>query len=132
MTGQLRLSVKTPRGMLYDDGVDAVTVPIADGWIGVLPGHAPFVARLMRGQMAFRADGRERTVATIGGTLLVQNDVVTVLTGVGALDVSYLELERSIGTEGERIQSMELEAEEHFDRVYRAMADAFRRQRRNA
>ncbi len=132
MTGRLRLSVKTPTGVLYEDDVDAVTVPIADGWIGILPGHAPFMARLMTGQVAFRAAGRERTIATTGGTLSVKDDVVNVLTGVGEVDAAYSELERNIGAEGARIQSMELEAEKHFDRVYRAMADTFRRQRRNA
>ncbi len=123
---RLRLEVITPRGPACDTAVDAVTVPVADGWIGILPGHSPFIARLMRGLVVYRNAGGEQTVATIGGVVSVGEDRVTVLTGVARTGASYAELEQSIGDEGERIRSMEIEAERHFDRIYRALADTFR------
>jgi F0F1-type ATP synthase epsilon subunit len=122
----LRLEVLTPQAVVYEGAVDSVVAPLPDGWIGVLPGRTAFTARLMRGQVLFRTAGRERTVATIGGSMAVKGDLVTLLTGGAALDVAFADLESSLGAEAEQIRAMEQEAERHFDRVYRTLADTLR------
>jgi F-type H+-transporting ATPase subunit epsilon len=122
----MRLEVLTPQDVVFEGDVDAVVAPLADGWIGVLPGHSPFAARLMRGQVILRSRDRERLVATIGGSIAVKHDLVTLLTGAAALDVTFAELEASLGSEAEQIRAMEQEAERHFDRVYRTLADTLR------
>jgi F0F1-type ATP synthase epsilon subunit len=124
---RLQLEVLTVEGVVLDASVEAVVVPLVDGWKGVLPGHAGFEARLMRGEILFRSQGAERTVATLGGTLVVELDRVTVLTGAAALDRDLAGLEQEISGELEALQTMEAEAEKHFGRVYRQMAETFRR-----
>jgi F-type H+-transporting ATPase subunit epsilon len=120
----LRLLVLTPDGVVFDAHVDEVVVPLADGWIGVRSRHAPFQARLMAGQVVLRAGGRERLLASLGGTVLVEGGEVTILTGVARLDVELETLEREIGDDLKRRAALEQEAEKHFDRVYRHLARA--------
>jgi F-type H+-transporting ATPase subunit epsilon len=121
----LRLEVLTPEGSIFDAEVDAVVVPLPDGWQGILPGHLAFQARLMRGEVLFRAGGNERTLATLGGTMMVQRGTVTILTGTAALDHTLEALEHEISGKAQRLAEMEREAEKHFDRVYRQMARTF-------
>jgi F-type H+-transporting ATPase subunit epsilon len=126
----LRLEVLTPQAIVFEGEVDEVVAPLPRGWIGVLPGHSPFLARLMRGQVLLRNGDQERLVATIGGSIAVEANLVTLLTGAAALDTTFAELEASLGSEAERVKAMEQEAERHFDRVYRTLADTLRPGRR--
>ncbi len=120
----MRLRVLTLEETVFDDAVDEVVVPLPDGWLGVRPRHAPFQARFLAGDVVMRAGGRERTLATLGGTILVERDDVTILTGVARLDRDLEALEREIGDDLERRRALEQEAEKHFDRLYRQMARA--------
>jgi F-type H+-transporting ATPase subunit epsilon len=121
----LHLVVLTPQATVFDAVVEAVIVPLSDGWRGILPGHANFQARLMRGHLLFRVGGKERIVATLGGALAVDNNTVTVLTGVAVLDRNLETMEREISEETQRLTALEQEAEKHFNRVYRQMARTF-------
>lgn len=130
---RLRLEVLTPETSVFDAEVDAVVVPLADGWLGVLPGHASFQARLMRGEVVVRIGAETRVLATLGGAVLVEAGTVTILTGSAALDRNLEVLEQEISGQAQRLTAMEQEAEKHFDRVYRQMARTFQhRGRRHA
>jgi F-type H+-transporting ATPase subunit epsilon len=120
---KLRIEVFTPQGNVLDVPVDSVVAPLPDGWIGILPGHAPFQSRLLAGVVAFRAEDHRRVVATLGGVLSTDADVVSILTGSARLDADLHELEVDIGERAEQAQAIEQEAEKHFGRVYRALAD---------
>jgi F-type H+-transporting ATPase subunit epsilon len=120
----MRLLVLTLEETVFDGTVEEVVVPLPDGWLGVRPRHAPFQARLLAGDVVVRVDGRERTLATLGGTMVVERDAVTLLTGVARLDQDLEALERAIGDDLKRRTALEHEAEKHFDRVYRQMARA--------
>lgn len=122
----LRFVVLTPLATVLDGAADWVTVPLPDGWYGVLPGHAPFQARVLAGTIVAGLAGRDRSVATLGGTLTVDDNVVTLLTGAAALDKDADALEREIGDEVKRLAALEREAEKHFNRVYRQLARTFR------
>ena len=126
----MRLEVITPQSVVFEGDVTSVVAPLPDGWIGVLETHSSFVARLMRGQVQVRTAGGDHVVATIGGSIAVKDGLVTLLTGAAAMDVSFADLERNLGSEAEQIRAMEQEAERHFDRVYRTLADTFRPARR--
>lgn len=129
---KLRLEVLTPQGTLLDALVDSVVAPLPDGWIGILPGHAPFQARLLAGVVAFRADDGQRVIASLGGVLSTDSGVVSILTGGARLDADLEELEANIGERAEQAQAIEQEAEKHFGRVYRALADTLNRRRSRA
>jgi F-type H+-transporting ATPase subunit epsilon len=120
----MRLLVLTLEETVFDGPAEEVVVPLADGWLGVRPRHAPFQARLLAGDVVVRVDGRERPLATLGGTIVVERDTVTILTGVAKLDQDLETLEHAIGDDLKRRTALEHEAEKHFDRVYRQMARA--------
>jgi F-type H+-transporting ATPase subunit epsilon len=120
----MRLVVLTVDETVFDGAVDEVVVPLPDGWLGVRPRHAPFQARLLAGDVVVRAAGRERTLATLGGTIAVDGDEVTILTGVAKMDLDLGALEREIGDDLKRRRTLEQEAEKHINRVYRHMARA--------
>ncbi len=127
----LRLTVLTPLVTVFDETVDAVIAPFADGWRGILPGHTSFVARLRRGEILFRIGAKERRIATVGGVFSVDQEQVTVLTGVAAVDCPLEQLAHAISEETQQLATLEREAEKHFDRVYRQMARTFNHRRRH-
>lgn len=127
----LRLVVLTPLATVFDDVVGSVIAPFPDGWYGVLPGHAPFQARVLAGAVVARVGERDRLLATLGGTLTVADDVVTLLTGAAALDRDMDALEREISDEVKRLAALEQEAEKHFNQVYRQLARTFHARRRH-
>jgi F-type H+-transporting ATPase subunit epsilon len=120
----MRLVVLTLEQTVFDGPVEEVVVPLPDGWLGIRPRHAPFEARLLAGDVVVRADGRERTLAILGGTIAVERETVTILTGAARLDQELEALERAIGDDLRRRAALEREAEKHFDRVYRQVARA--------
>jgi F-type H+-transporting ATPase subunit epsilon len=125
----LHLEVLTPQATLLEQDVTSLVVPLLNGWLGVFPGHAPFQARLLPGEVIFRSAGQERMMATLGGTLVTDGDRATILTGVAMLDHDLDVLEQRISEEAEQLTKMEEEAEKHFDRVYRQMAHTFKHRR---
>jgi F-type H+-transporting ATPase subunit epsilon len=127
---RLQVEVLTPQGVRFDEPVDALVAPLPDGWIGVWPGHAPFQARLLPGVVAVRRGERERFIATLGGVLSTEANLVTILTGAARPDADLARLEEEIGQETARAQAVEHEAEKHFGRVYRALADTLSQHRR--
>lgn len=78
--GTLLLQLVSPERMLVDERVTDVQVPGLDGYMGVLPGHAPLLSELMPGGvLSFRAAGGERVLAVYGGFVEVVQDRVRVL-----------------------------------------------------
>jgi F-type H+-transporting ATPase subunit epsilon len=47
--GKIHLDLVSPERLLLSDDVDMVTVPGADGYFGILPGHAPVMSALRPG-----------------------------------------------------------------------------------
>jgi len=47
--GKIHLDLVSPERLLLSEDVDMVTVPGADGYFGVLPGHAPVMTALRPG-----------------------------------------------------------------------------------
>jgi hypothetical protein len=71
-------------------------------------------------------------LATIGGTLSVEGDIVNILAGAAALDRSFEALEQEIGEHVAQLLAAEKEAEKHFNRVYRQMARTLNHAERHA
>ena len=80
MADTLRLQIVDPERSLVDESVEEVQVPARDGYIGVLPGHAPLISELMTGGvLTFRSGGKETVLALFGGFVEVLPDRVRVL-----------------------------------------------------
>jgi F-type H+-transporting ATPase subunit epsilon len=80
MADALQLQLVSPERMLVDERVDEVQVPALEGYLGVLPGHAPLLSELKAGGvLTYKAAGAEKVIAVFGGFVEVQPDRVRIL-----------------------------------------------------
>ncbi|MCR9144267.1 MAG: ATP synthase F1 subunit epsilon [bacterium] len=79
----INLSIVTPSSLLYEGEVSAVQVPLHDGLMGVLPGHAPLIGLLGFGPLTLTSGGARRVFAIDGGFVEVTPSRVTVLANGG-------------------------------------------------
>ena len=76
----LLLQLVSPERVLVDEQVDEVQIPGLDGYMGVLPGHAPLLSELKAGGvLTYRAASGEKVLAVYGGFVEVQPDRVRIL-----------------------------------------------------
>jgi len=75
----LTLEIVTPDRALVSEDVDEVELPGAEGYFGVLPGHAPLLASLQVGELWYRVGRETHYVAVSFGFAEVLPDRVTVL-----------------------------------------------------
>ncbi|MFA9453042.1 MAG: F0F1 ATP synthase subunit epsilon [Candidatus Aminicenantaceae bacterium] len=76
----LRLRVITSHKLLAEEEVQEVTLPSLDGYVGIFPGHRPLMLALGRGELVFRASGREERFSVDGGYAEVRPDLVLIFT----------------------------------------------------
>ena len=76
----LRLEVITPERKVYEDDVDMVVAPGSEGYLGILPHHAPLLTALGPGEFRVKKGGVEEILAVFGGFMDVRGDRVVVLT----------------------------------------------------
>jgi F-type H+-transporting ATPase subunit epsilon len=76
----LRLRVITSHRLLAEEEVQEVTLPSLDGYVGIFPGHRPLMLALGRGELVFRASGREERFSVDGGYAEVRPDLVLIFT----------------------------------------------------
>lgn len=77
---EIRLVLVTPETTLLDQNVRSVQLPLFDGSMGILPGRAPVVGRLGRGEVKFEAGGVSKRFYIDGGFLQIKGSIVTLLT----------------------------------------------------
>ena len=82
MADTLSLEVATPERALVRELVTDLQVPGKNGYMGILPGHAPLLGLLGIGMMTYVADGRKRYLSVHQGFLEVLEDHVRVLADV--------------------------------------------------
>ena len=79
MEDRIRLRLLTPDGVGWEGKVSAVTLPAAEGSLGVLGGHAPMLFALNSGLVKCRSAAGELRFEISEGVAGVENDVVTLL-----------------------------------------------------
>lgn len=77
----LQVVIVTPEKTALDVKCEAVSLPLIDGEIGVLQGHAPTIGRLGFGEMRIRDGGKTTHYYVDGGFVQIADNVVSVLTG---------------------------------------------------
>ena len=82
MPDTLELEVSTPERELVREQVTEVQVPAAQGYIGVLPGHAPLMGLLGIGTLTYVLGGAKRYLSVHGGFLEILENHVRVLADV--------------------------------------------------
>jgi len=76
----LHLEVITPERKVYEEDVDMVVAPASEGYVGILPHHAPLFTTLGPGEFKVKRGGVEEVLAVFGGFMDVRGDRVVVLT----------------------------------------------------
>jgi len=76
---QIQLEVVTPARQVLSALVDSVEIPGKDGYLGILPGHAPLITELGIGVLSYVESGQTRYLTVIEGFAEVLADRVIVL-----------------------------------------------------
>lgn len=90
MANTMHLDIVSAEEALFGDEVEFVVARATEGELGIMPRHAPLMARLQPGEVRVRmAGGEEQFFYVSGGMLEVQPHVVTILadTAVRAHDI---------------------------------------------
>ena len=83
MADGIELEVATPERQLVRERVSEVQIPGKNGYMGILPGHAPLVGLLGIGTLSYVVGGRKRSLSVHGGFVEVLQDHVRVLADLG-------------------------------------------------
>ena len=80
MADTLLFQLVSPERLLVETQVTEVQIPAREGYIGVLPGHAPLLSELKAGGvLSYTSNGVKKVVAVYGGFVEVLPDRVRVL-----------------------------------------------------
>ena len=75
----MKLSIVTPKGLVFDDHVDLITVQGDEGQLGILENHVPIVVPIRNGFVK-RTNGNQEVYHVISGGLLeFSNNIATVI-----------------------------------------------------
>ncbi len=80
MADTLQLEIVTPEARAFSDEVEMVTLPGAEGEMGIYPHHVPLMTQLVPGEIIVRKDGREFYLAVGDGFVEITGERVAVLT----------------------------------------------------
>lgn len=85
----MRLELATPQRLILSLAVRSLQAPGADGYFGILPGHAPLLSLLGAGELSYEPEtadsGPPRRFLIGGGFMEVTPEQVTVLADVAEL-----------------------------------------------
>jgi F-type H+-transporting ATPase subunit epsilon len=97
MADTLRLEIVTPAAVIYSEDVHMVTLPAADGQIGVYPHHIPLMTRIEPGEIIVRKNGNEEFLAVGEGLVEVTADRISIVTdmAVKAKDIDEAKAEEA-------------------------------------
>ena len=76
---KIELEVVTPERLVLHEDVKWIEMPARDGYIGVLPGHAPLITELGIGILTYRTNGQAHFLTVMQGYAEVLPDRVIVL-----------------------------------------------------
>ena len=79
MSDTFQLEIVTPEKKVVDTAAAGIQIPGKDGYLGILPGHAPLITELAVGEITFHVDGAEQRLAVAWGFAEVLPDKVTIL-----------------------------------------------------
>jgi len=79
MTDTFQLEIVTPEKMVVRDVAEEMKIPGKDGYLGILPGHAPLITELAVGEITYRKENVTEHLAVAWGFAEVLPDKVTIL-----------------------------------------------------
>lgn len=123
---QIQLRIVTPDRELVEGEVSEVSIPGKEGYLGVLPGHAPLLTELQSGELTYRQGEMVYHVAIHWGFAEVLPDRVIILADIAEraeeIDVQRAERARKRAEELlKRPSEPDKEIEEAREALRRAM-----------
>ena len=79
MAETFQLKIVTPEKMVVRDVAEEMQIPGKNGYLGILPGHAPLITELAVGEISYRNAGVTRYLAVAWGFAEVLPDKVTIM-----------------------------------------------------
>jgi F-type H+-transporting ATPase subunit epsilon len=79
MPETFQLEIVTPEKKVVETAAEEVQIPGKNGYLGVLPGHAPLITELSVGEITFRENSTVQRLAVAWGFAEVLPDKVTIL-----------------------------------------------------
>ncbi|MFN8005538.1 MAG: F0F1 ATP synthase subunit epsilon [Terriglobia bacterium] len=76
---KLHLEIVTPARLVLSEDVDDVQVPGKNGYLGILPGHAPLISELQIGEVSYRQGKDRHRMSLVNGFCEVVRDQVRIL-----------------------------------------------------
>ena len=93
------IEIATPERLLAREKAIRAQIPAKEGYIGVLPDHAPLLSELGIGAMTYTTpDDHRFSLAVRGGFLEINNNVVRVLSDIGerAQEIDVAQAEKDL------------------------------------
>ncbi|MGH9452807.1 MAG: F0F1 ATP synthase subunit epsilon [Terriglobia bacterium] len=124
---RIQLEIATPEKQVVREPVEAVTLPGKEGYLGVLPGHAPLLSELQPGEIVYTTSLGERYLAVSWGFAEVLPERVIVLAETselaGEIDVARAERAKERAEERlKRPNEANVDAERARSALARSMA----------
>ena len=79
MADTFQLEIVIPEKMVVRDVAEEMQIPGKDGYLGILPGHAPLITELAVGEITYRKENSTHHLAVAWGFAEVLPDKVTIL-----------------------------------------------------
>lgn len=90
----LTVEVVMPSRKVLSREVESLIVPASEGYLGILPRHAPLVTILGIGTARFSAGGREEKMAISGGFMEIYQNTVSIMADTAELS-NEIDVERA-------------------------------------
>jgi F-type H+-transporting ATPase subunit epsilon len=79
MADTFQLEIVTPTRLMVKEAAEEAQIPGSNGYLGILPGHAPLITELAVGVITYKASGATHTLSVAWGFAEVLQDKVTIL-----------------------------------------------------
>ncbi|PYX95321.1 MAG: F0F1 ATP synthase subunit epsilon [Acidobacteria bacterium] len=113
MPDTFQLEIVTPEKLVVQDEVEEMQIPGKNGYLGILPGHAPLITELAVGEISYRKGAETHFLAVAWGFAEVLPDRVTILaeTAERAEEIDVKRAEEAKQRAQERLQSGKTETD---------------------
>ena len=126
MADTFQLEIVTPEKMVVRDSAEEAQIPGTNGYIGILPGHAPLITELGAGEINYRSGGQKHRYSVAWGFAEVLPDKVTVLAETiepaDQIDIARAQQDLSRAEEFLKSAQTEAEVDQFLGKVRRAQA----------
>ena len=79
MADTFQLEIVTPEKKVVATAAEEIQIPGSNGYLGIMPGHAPLITELAVGEITFRENSTDQRLAVAWGFAEVLPDKVTIL-----------------------------------------------------